>query len=70
MAKRTQIIVPTAVNLLMFVNESIIAQRRAGDDMQLYLPSIRKRAKLAVNGEGSLQVSIDVSDPPANTYLR
>lgn len=70
MAKRTQIIVPTAVNLLMFVNESVIAQRREGDDMTVNLPSLRQRAKLVVRNEGALQVTMDVSDPPPGTYLR
>lgn len=70
MSKRTQIIVPTAVNILMFVNESMIASRRAGDEMTMSLPSIRKRAKLIVNGEGALQVSVDVPGEPASTYTR
>lgn len=63
--KRTQIIVPTAINVLTLVNDSIIAARKAGDPVNITLPSIRKRAKLIVNEEGSLQVSVvaPTSDP-------
>ena len=70
MAKRTQVLVPTAVNMLMFINDSFITSRKAGDDMTVVLPSIRKRAKLIVNSEGSLQVSVDVPGAPASTYTR
>lgn len=70
MAKRTQVLVPTAVNMLMFINDSFITSRKAGDDMTMVLPSIRKRAKLIVNSEGSLQVSVDVPGSPASTYTR
>lgn len=70
MAKATQVIVPTAVNVLMFVNDSMITSRKAGDEMTLSLPSIRKRAKLIVNGEGALHVSVKVPGEPASTYTR
>lgn len=60
MTRRTQVIVPTAINVLMLVNDSVIASRKAGDPVNIILPSMRKRAKLIVNEEGSLQVSVDV----------
>jgi hypothetical protein len=69
-AKRTQVLVPTAVNTLMFINDSFITSRKAGDDMTVVLPSIRQRAKLVVNGEGSLQVSVEVPGEPASIYTR
>lgn len=69
MAKKTQLIVPTAINVLMFVNDSFITSRRAGDDMTLSLPGIRKRAKLIVNSEGALQVTVS-TEASTTTYIR
>ena len=68
--QRTQIIVPTAINVLTLVNDSVIAARRAGDPVNIALPSIRKRARLIVNEAGSLQVAATTPTVDPATYTR
>ena len=68
--RRTQIIVPTAINMVTFVNDAIIAARKAGDPVDIRLPSIRNRARLIVNEEGSLQVTATAPAPDPKDYTR
>jgi hypothetical protein len=70
MARRTQVIIPTAINVLTAVNDGIVASRRAGDDVNISLPSFRKRARLIVNEEGALQITTDVTTTDPTTFTR
>jgi hypothetical protein len=67
---RTQIIVPTAINVLTLINDSVIAARKANDPVDIALPSIRKRARLIVNGEGTLQVTTSSPTADPKDYTR
>lgn len=68
--QKTQVIVPTAINVLTLVNDSVIAARRAGDAVNIALPSIRQRARLIVNEEGALQVAATTPTADPADYTR
>lgn len=68
--QKTQVIVPTAINVLTLVNDAVIAARRAGEPVNIALPSIRKRARLIVNEEGALQVAATASTVDPADYTR
>lgn len=68
--QRTQVVVPTAINILTLVNDSVIAARRAGDPVNISLPSIRKRARLVVNEENALQVAATAPTVDPADYTR
>ncbi len=70
MARRTQVIVPTAINVIALVNESVITARKAGDPVAVVLPSLRQRAKLIVNEEGALRVDVSVPTIDPANYTR
>lgn len=69
MANRTQVIVPTAINVVTLVQDSILASRRVGQEATVSLPTLRARARLIVGGIGSLHVTADdtVVDPATFT---
>lgn len=70
MAQKTQVIVPTAINMVTFVNDSILASRRNDAPMQVTLPTLRERAKLIVNGLGSLHVVVETPVVDPSTFTR
>jgi len=43
------IVIPTAINLVLMVNENVISNMRLRRDPDLTLPSLYKRALLVVN---------------------
>lgn len=43
------VIIPTGVNLVLMINENIMANLRQGQAAQIELPSLYKRAFLVVN---------------------
>ena len=46
---RVDVIVPTAINIVLMVNDNIISNLRKAQASDLVLPSIYKRAYLVVN---------------------
>jgi hypothetical protein len=44
-----EIVIPTAINVLLLVNENIVSNLRKGQISDLTLPSLYKRAFLVVN---------------------
>ena len=59
---RTEIIIPTAINLLCAVNEGIVQNRRRGLDAEIVLPSLRVRARMVVGEVGVLPLQQIVPD--------
>lgn len=59
MANRKKLIVPSSINILTMVNESILQNRKKGFEGQVELPSLRRRAKLIVNETGLIPVSTE-----------
>lgn len=51
-----KLIIPTAINLLAHVNETLVSARRRGFDGELTLPSLRQRAKAAVHEKSLLKI--------------
>lgn len=70
MTKKTQVIVPTAINMVTFVNDSILAARHQNTPMAVTIPTLRERAKLIVNGIGSLHVVVDDGAVDPSTFTR
>lgn len=44
------LIVPTGINLLTYVNDTLISARRRGFDGTIELPTLRERARAVVHG--------------------
>lgn len=70
MAKKTQVIVPTAINVLTLVNDSILASRRENTPMAVTIPTLRERAKLIVNGTGTMHVVVTDGAVDPSTFTR
>lgn len=51
-----KLIVPTAINLVAHVNETLVSARRRGFEGELELPSLRQRAKAAVYEKSVLKI--------------
>lgn len=47
--EEVQIVLPTAVNTLLMVNDNIVSNLRLGQEADIQLPSMYKRAYLIVN---------------------
>jgi hypothetical protein len=63
--KRVQVIIPTAINLLTAVNETMLTLHKAGDTAAMELPSLRRRALLVVKEIGTLPIQTTyVEDDP------
>ena len=43
------LIVPTGINVVAYVNDTLIAARRRGFDGEITMPSLRQRAKAVVH---------------------
>ena len=70
MATKTQVIVPTAINMVTFVNDSILASRRQDTPMAVTVPTLRERAKLIVNGTGSMHITVNDDTVDPSTFTR
>lgn len=70
MTIKTQVIVPTAINMVTFVNDAILASRRQDRPMAVTVPTLRERAKLIVNGTGSLHIVVDDGTVDPSTFTR
>jgi len=70
MAQKVQVIVPTAINVVTMVNDSILAARRQDRPMSVTLPTLRERAKLIVNGTGSMHIIVNEDTVDPSTYTR
>lgn len=70
MSKKTQVIVPTAINMLTFINDSLLASRKLRVPMQVTIPTLRERAQLIVNGTGSMHVVVEDTVPDPKTFTR
>ena len=70
MTTKTQVIVPTAINVLTFVNDSILASRRQNAPMSVNIPTLRERAKLIVNGTGSMHIVVNDGAVDPSTFTR
>lgn len=66
---RAQLIIPTAINVLLMVNDTILRNRRNGFDAQIIMPSLRDRAKLIVYEAGVVPVQA-VATPDPSTFTR
>ena len=63
--KRVQVIIPTAINLLTAVNETLLTRHMAGETVDVVLASLRRRALLVVKEVGALPVqSLVLEDEP------
>lgn len=64
--EQVQLVVPTAINMITAINETLITRRKAGLTSDIDLPSLRRRALLVVKEAGivSLQMTVlsDESD--------
>ena len=70
MTVKTQVIVPTAINVLTLVNDSILVSRRQNTPMSVIVPTLRERATMIVNGTGSMHIVVyDGAVDPA-TFTR
>lgn len=54
----TTIIVPSGINLLAFVNETLVSARRRGFDGEVILPSLRERAKAVVYESSLMRLDV------------
>jgi hypothetical protein len=70
MTQRKQVIIPTAINMVTFINDALLTSRKASDEMSVSLPSMRDRAKLIVNGTGSLHVVVREPTLNASSFTR
>jgi hypothetical protein len=70
MTTKTQVIVPTAINMVTFVNDAILASRRQNAPMSVNVPTLRERAKLIVNGTGSMHIVVDDGAVDPATFTR
>ena len=61
--EQIQLIIPTAINTLCAVNETLISRTKAGLPTDIALPSLRRRALLIVKEAGVLSVQMTVTDP-------
>jgi hypothetical protein len=66
--EQIQVIIPTAVNTLCAVNETLISRKKAGMVTDISLPSLRRRALLIVKEVGvlSLQMTVPSEDSDFN----
>ena len=62
-----QLIIPTAINLITHVNETIVSSRRRGFDATLTLPSLRDRAKAAHYESSVMAVETVLDTSPVGT---
>lgn len=53
---KVKLILPSAVNVLLMLNDKIVTARRKGLSAEVALPSLRRRAKMVVHEEGVLPV--------------
>lgn len=54
----TKLIIPSAINLLAFVNETLVSSRRRGFDGEVTLPSLRERAKAVVHEVSLMKLEV------------
>lgn len=47
--ERVQLIIPTSINVLTAVNETLLRRQRLGETPSIALPSLRRRALMIVN---------------------
>ena len=57
---RVQVIIPTAINLLTATNEVLLTRARANETVEIELPSLRRRALLAVKEQGVVTIQMDL----------
>lgn len=58
--EQVQVIIPTAINMLCAVNETLITRKKAGLSTSITLPSLRRRALLIVKEAGVLSLQMTV----------
>jgi hypothetical protein len=58
--EQIQLIIPTAVNTLCAINETLISRKKARLPTDITLPSLRRRALLIVNEVGVLPIQTTV----------
>lgn len=61
-------IVPTGINLITYVNETLVSARRRGFDGTLELPTLRERAKGAVYESVLLTIETSVAPKPVGEF--
>jgi len=54
--ERVRVIIPTSINLLTALNDVFLTLHRAGEPLEVGLPSLRRRALLVVNEIGTLPI--------------
>ena len=59
--EQIQVIIPTAINTLCAVNETLISRKKEGLTTDISLPSLRRRALLIVKEAGVLSVQMTVT---------
>ena len=64
--EQIQLIIPTAINTLCAVNETLISRKKAGLPTDITLPSLRRRALLIVKEAGVLSVQMTVISPDSD----
>jgi hypothetical protein len=52
----TKLIVPTSINIVTLVNDTILKNYREGSSAEVVLPSLRQRAKMIVQEQGAIAV--------------
>ena len=58
--EQVQVIIPTAINTLCAVNETLITRKKEGLSTSITLPSLRRRALLIVKEAGVLSLQMTV----------
>lgn len=58
--EQVQVIIPTAINALCAVNETLITRKKEGLSTSITLPSLRRRALLIVKEAGVLSIQMTV----------
>lgn len=53
---KVQLIIPTSINVITAVNEILITLKKNGEDPEVVLPSLRRRALLIVKESGVLPI--------------
>lgn len=52
------LIIPSGINLLAFVNETLVSSRRRGFDGEVTLPSLRERARAVVHEVSLMRLEV------------
>lgn len=62
---RVQLIIPTAINMITAVNEVFVTRHKAGQPIEVDIPTLRRRALMVVKESGVL--ALQMTFPPDNT---